>query len=426
MSGWTALLALGRGAFTAPGFACFTDLLTGWVATPGRRTITRMLTVGDPEGRRAHDAYHRLVRTGRWSMSRLWQVLAIHVVATLVPAGPVPIDCDDTLFHRDGRKVQGAGVFRDAVRSSVRTVVYARGLNLVVLTVRVRAPWGGCPLGLPVNMRLHRKGGPSTVALAAQMMTELSSWLPERRFALCADGAYASLAGAGMPRASVTSRLRRDAALYEPAPPRTGRRGRPAKKGARLPIPAELAAAATDWRAVDVEERGRTMRRLIYSREVLWYSVDPDQMVRLIIVRDPTGVQPDDFFVTTDTDTAATAAAIASRYAGRWSIEVTFRDTKQHLGGEQPQTWRGAGPQRAAALSLWLHTTIWCWYLTSYGTRRTWTARPWYPAKQHASFLDALAALRKVLWAQRITAMSGSGEPPSKTLDNLLDTLAAA
>lgn len=424
MNAWAAMLDLVRGSFTAPGFACFTDLLTGWVLSPGRRTITRMLTVGDPEGRRAHDAYHRLVRTGAWSMSRLWRLLTVHVVAALVPAGTVTVDCDDTLFHRDGRHVDGAGVFRDAVRSTVRKVVYARGLNLVVLTVRIRAPWGGCPLGLPVNMRLHRKDGPTTVALAAQMMTELASWLPARDFALCADGAYASLTGAGLPRTSVTSRLRRDAALYEAAPPRTGRRGRPAKKGARLPTPPKLATASTGWTKVDVDERGRTVRRLVWSRPVLWYSVQADRMLRLVIVRDPNGVQPDDFFITTDT--AASDADIASRYCGRWSIEVTFRDTKQHLGGQQPQSWRGAGPERAAALSLWLHTAIWCWYLTSYGTRRSWTPRPWYPGKRHASFPDALAALRKALWHQRITAMSGQDQPSGKTLDNLLDTLAAA
>lgn len=418
------MLDLVRGSFTAPGFACFTDLLTGWVLSPGRRTITRMLTVGDPEGQRAHDAYHRLVRAGAWSMSCLWRALTVHLVAVLVPTGTVTVDCDDTLFHRDGRKVEGAGVFRDAVRSTVRKVVYARGLNLVVLTVRVQPPWGGCPLGLPVNMRLHRKGGPTTLALAAQMMTELASWLPDRQFALCADGAYASLTGADLARTSVTSRLRRDAALYEAAPPRTGRRGRPAKKGARLPTPPQLAAAATDWTEVEVNERGRNVRRLLHSRPVLWYTVEPGRMLRLVIVRDPTGIQPDDFFITTDT--TASDADIASRYAGRWSIEITFRDTKQHLGGEQPQSWRGAGPERAAALSLWLHTAIWCWYLTSYGTRRSWIPRPWYPGKRHASFLDALGALRKALWSERIAAMSDHDQPSGKTLDNLLDTLAAA
>jgi len=58
VTGYLALLDLARGVFGAPSFAIFTDLLTGWVCAPGRRTITNMITVADPAGRRAHDAYH--------------------------------------------------------------------------------------------------------------------------------------------------------------------------------------------------------------------------------------------------------------------------------------------------------------------------------------------------------------------------------
>lgn len=137
MSGWTALLELARSGFTTPGFAVFADLLLGWVLAPGRRTITGMITVGDPGRRRAHDAYHRLVRDGAWSMTGLWRVLAIHAIGSFAPTGVVALDCDDTLFHKSGPKVEGAGVFRDAVRSTVRRVVYALGLNLVVVTLRV-------------------------------------------------------------------------------------------------------------------------------------------------------------------------------------------------------------------------------------------------------------------------------------------------
>ena len=39
--------------------------------------------------------------------------------------------------------------------------------------------------------------------------------------------------------------MRRDAALYEPAPTRTGRRGRPRTKGDRLPTPTGLATQAS-------------------------------------------------------------------------------------------------------------------------------------------------------------------------------------
>jgi hypothetical protein len=164
--------------FTAPGFAVFTDLLAGWVLTPGRRTITRMLSVADPQGRRAHDAYHRFVRVGRWSMTALWRVLAVHAVAVFAPAGTVILDCDDTVYKKTGRQVTGTGTFRDAVRSTRARVVYAWGLNLVIITLRVTPPWGGCPLGLPINMRVHHKGGATTVELAAQMIAEIADCSP--------------------------------------------------------------------------------------------------------------------------------------------------------------------------------------------------------------------------------------------------------
>ena len=85
MTAWTALLRQARGVFTAPGFAIFTDLLTGWVLAPGRRTITAMIAVADPAGVRAHDAYHRFVRDGAWQMSALWRVLAVHAVSRFGP-----------------------------------------------------------------------------------------------------------------------------------------------------------------------------------------------------------------------------------------------------------------------------------------------------------------------------------------------------
>jgi hypothetical protein len=105
--------------------------------------------------------------------------------------------------------------------------------------------------------------------------------------------------------------------------------------------------AATGWTDAEIDERGRTMARLLWSRDVLWYQVCRHRLVRLVVVRDPTGVQPDDFFVTSAPD--ADPATVAAGYSGRWSIEVTNRDSKQALGGEDPQSWKGDGPARAAA-----------------------------------------------------------------------------
>lgn len=427
MSGFLALLGLARAGFTAPSFAIFTTLLTGWVCAPGRRTITAMISVADPAGSRAHDAYHRFVRDGAWSMHRLWRALATHLLTRFAPAGVVQLACDDTLFHHEGPHVAGAGTFRDAVRSTIRRVVYARGLNLVVITLTLHPPWGGCPIAVPVNARVHAKHDETTtIAHAAAMMRQIAGWFPHRCFHLVADGAYATLAGAGLPRTQMTCRMRRDAALYEPAPPRTGRRGRPRTKGDRLPTPAALSATLPDrsWTEVDVQVRGATATRLVHTRDVLWYRVNKTDLVRLVIVRDPDGTEPDDYFFTTDLD--AGAADVASRYADRWATEITFRDVKQHLGGQDPQSWRRQGPARAAALSLWLHATTWAWYLDTHPTGRTWTPRPWYPAKATPSFLDALAALRRELWSQRISTMSRTGPDNTKITEALLDTLAYA
>jgi hypothetical protein len=423
---WGLLLSALAVGFTEPSSALFRNLVHGWVLCPCRRTVTQMIRLGDPEGAHAHDAYHRLLRTGAWTMPRLWKTLTLALVTAAVPAGDVLLDVDDTLFHKVGRKVSGSGIFRDAVRSTVRRVVYARGLNLVVLTLRVSPPWGGEPLGLPVNLRLYHKGGATHLDLAEEMVREIASWLPERSIRLAGDGAYASLARRGMPRTHVTSRMRRDAALFELPPPRKPhQRGRPRKRGARLPTPEAWARSARlKFQSATIEIRGRTETRLLASKQVLWYAVCPSRPVLLVVVRDPAGKQPDDFFFTTDLE--ATAAAVASHYSGRWSIEDTFRNVKQVLGGEQPQCWAGQGPERTAALSFWIYSAVWLWYLRVHGSRITWTPLPWYPLKRSASFADALAALRRALWRQRVFPTTEGRALPMKLVDGLIDALARA
>lgn len=162
LGAWDTVLGACVTVFTQPSVGLFQTLVSAWVLCPGRRTVTRMIGVADPEGAHAHDAYHRFLRAGAWTMTALWRTLVGLLVPRLAPTGVLRGDLDDTLFHKAGRKIAGAGIFRDPVRSTARHVVYALGLNVVVLTLRLTPPWGGEPLGLPVNVRLYRKGGPST------------------------------------------------------------------------------------------------------------------------------------------------------------------------------------------------------------------------------------------------------------------------
>ena len=391
----------------------------------GRRTICGIYSFVDPSERRAHDTYHYFFPDAAWSFTDLWQTWTRFVVQRFYLTGIVPLTLDDTLYHKSGRKVDGAGWWRDAVRSSAKRVVYALGLNLVVICVRVDPPWGGEPVSIPINMRLHRKGDTGPLDLAEAMMREIADWLPERLFSLTADGFYASLAGRGLPRTTLISRMRRDAALYEQAPKkRKGQRGRPRKKGARLPTPEATAPHVRNWKRVMVNKRGRMVERLVYARIVLWYGVCGGVPVKLVIVRDPYGHEPDDFFFTTDIDMPEEQVA-ESMYA-RWSIEDTFKNTKQLLGGQQPQVWKSGGPERAAAFSLLLYGLVWTWYLTHAHRAIRFRIASWYQHKERPSFQDALSALRKTLWHARVFPKSGRIPAPAKIIRVLIDAAAYA
>jgi len=139
---WLNLLGQFQPVFTAPGFAVWVRLVSAWVRCPGRHTLTRLYLLAEPTHQRAHDAYHRFFGKGAWSMPELWRLLAQLMVPTFYPQGHIPLNLDDTLFHKSGRKNQSAAWWRDAVRSTGQKVVHGFGLNLVVLTLAVK------PLGV--------------------------------------------------------------------------------------------------------------------------------------------------------------------------------------------------------------------------------------------------------------------------------------
>jgi hypothetical protein len=412
--------------FTQPSFALLLQVVQGWILCPGRHTLTRIYALGRLSGApQALDAYYRFFRCAKWSCHDLWRLLAQPLVARFYPTGPVPLQIDDTAFHKSGRRVEGAAWWRDAVRSTGTKVVHCFGLNLLVITLRIVPPWGGEPLGLPIHVRLHRKAGPTLLALAREMMAELATWFPERDFELVGDGFFATLAGAGLPRVQLYSRIRRDAALFAP-PPKRGvkRRGRPRKHGHRLPTPKELSQSARTWVKIQVQIRGQCLTRLVHVRDVLWYAVCPQALIRLVIVRDPEGKEPDDYFFTTDLQ--ATAAHVIETYAARWAIEDTFRNVKQYLGGQDPQLWKGQGPERAATFAFWLYSVVWLSYLMLPQRKPTWLIRVWYPQKCTPSFQDALAYWRRHLWRTAIFSKTEKEAVLTENISLAVDTLAYA
>jgi hypothetical protein len=424
ISTWTELLQQFFPIFTAPGADNFIRLMTGWVLCIRRRTVTGMIPFADPLGLRAHDAYHRFLPDGRWELSALWRILARMLVGTLCRTGVIVLALDDTLFHHSGRKIEGAGYWRDAVRSTQKHIVTAWGLNLVVLTLQIQPPWGGEPLGLPINMRLHRKKGLTLIELAQQMINEVAEWFPERRFHVVGDGFYATLAGNALEQTTIISRMRRDANLYDLPPKRKKKqRGRPRQRGPKLAKLEKTAAHIQNWQTVKIRQRGKTVKRRVFTRVVMWYTVRRKPIL-LVISRDPAGKEKDDFFFTTDLH--MTAAEVLECYNDRWAIEDTFKNTKRLLGGQQPQTFKGKGPERAAGLSLWLYSVVWLWYLKQKSTDRYFVVQPWYKQKATPSFADAIACLRRTLWRERIKLMFGNSTVHDKKFQFLLEALAPA
>jgi len=421
---WQHFLNLFAPCFTAPGQRLFVQIVTAWVQCPGRRTLTRLWSVIPSPVRRAYNTYARWLRVGKWSMDELWRLLLCCLVDHWAPEGVIDLHLDDTLIHKTGRKVEGAGFFRDAVRSTANHLVTAWGLNVIILAIRINPPWGGEPLALPVLARVHRKDELSLIELASTMAWEVAQWLPHRQFRLALDGAYASIVAYDLPTTEINTRIRCNAAINDLAPPPTGRRGRPRTKGDKLPSPAELATQVTDWTTTQICVRGQMIEVQLYSRLILWYAVARSKPLLLVIVRDPAGRQRDDFFISTNPQ--ADPARVAAAYGDRWAIEDTNRNLKQFLGAQDPQSWMHLGPERVVSLACWLYSAVWHWYAALYDGRPSWPDRPWYTTKRTPSFADALAALRRELWTSAISSLTGSPNLSPEITHTLLNVLAEA
>ena len=259
------------------------------------------------------------------------------------------------------------------------------------------------------------------------MLTVLADAFPGKHIHAVGDAAYHGRPLL-VPGVTITTRLPANAALYAPAPPRTGRRGRPAKKGRRLPTLPELAAAAT-WRTVTVARYGRTDTVAVAEIDCLWYGAFGDAPARLVLVREPETTTGYDLAVFT-TDRDADAEHIVARYAERWSIEPANATGKQLLGVGQARNRVPRAVERTVPFGFLIQTLVIVWY-TLHGyhpddlTARQ-AAEPWYDQKSEPSFEDMVAKLRRALIAARFSGTTPKPLDPGLIRDYELACAAAA
>ena len=362
--------------------------------------------------------YHRVLSRARWSSRGLSRILLGLLVEAFVPEGsPLVVGIDETLERRWGKKISARGVYRDPVRSTHETFVKSSGLRWVCVMLLVEIPWATRAWALPFlsalapseryaarRGRRHKK----ITEWAWQLLLQVRRWYPEREIVAVADRAYASLKLLSRCRSlskpvTFITRLRLDAALYEPAPVRRpGQRGRPRLKGERLPNLTEVAEdPRTVWKMIEIANwygsGERTIEKLA-SQTAVWYSTGLFAVpVRWVLVRDPEGKFKPQALLCTDLETDP--RKIVSWFVMRWQLEVTFQEARRHLGFETQRQWSELAIRRTTPALLGLFSLI-----TLFAHRRmapsTKAVREvaWY-RKAHPTFSDALALVRKDLWA---------------------------
>ncbi len=279
-------------------------LLVGAILTPGRRTVASLLRVTGHAQERRFVNFHRILSRAAWCPRAGGRILLRLLIDAFAPRGPVVIALDDTIERRRGKRIAAKGIYRDPVRSSDSHFVKASGLRWMSLMLLAPIPWAERVWALPFltalvpSERACREQGrrhKPLLEVGCQLALQARRWLPQRDLVLVGDSGFSALKVLdAMRRSRVTAitRLRLDAALYEPAPPRPpGTIGRPRTKGTRLPTPARvLADPGTGWRGVVVPGwYGAGERAVeIASATAVWrHGGLPVVPIRWVLIRDP-------------------------------------------------------------------------------------------------------------------------------------------
>ncbi len=443
LAGW---LAAFRDHFSAPVWSRVLVLVTGAVLAPGKRTVSQALRVMGLAASPGFSRYHEVLNRACWNERAVARTLLMYVLKVFLPSGEVVIGVDDAIERRWGIRIKARGLYRDPVRSSRGHFVRASGLRWLSLMVMVPIPWAGRRWALPFltvlapSERWSSERGQrhkTVVDWARQAVLQTKRWLPGRRLIVVADAGFSGvgLIAALRRHACLITRLRIDASLFAPAPPRQpGQMGRPRLKGKRLPaLKAVLADPDTAWSWVTMAEwyGGRSHELEVASDTAVWYySGLPLAPIRWVLVRDSSsGSEPQAFL---STDLAATPERILGWFVSRWRMETTFQEVRAHLGVVTQRQWSDLAILRTTPALLGLFSLVAVW-ADELARAPTSAVRPrtaaWYH-KREPTFSDAIAAVRRVLWRPQSLSTSrpgtGTVEIPVAFLQRLTDTLCHA
>ncbi|MDQ2787835.1 MAG: transposase [Chloroflexota bacterium] len=419
-------------------------LLAGALLAPAQRTVAAALRVMGLGQTPHFQRYHRVLNRASWSALAVSRGLLRLLVAAFVPAGPLVVGVDETLERRTGAKIAAKGVYRDAVRSSRSHFVKATGLRWVSLMLLAPIPWAKRVWALPFltalapSERYDTQQGRRHKAVtdwAWQLLLVVRRWWPDRAIVAVADSGYAAIRLLARCIAlpvpiTVITRLRLDAALYEPAPPRRSHQnGRPRKKGARLPtLAARATDPTTDWQLATVADWYGAGERTIAltTGTAVWYHTGlPPVPIHWVLIRDPQGKFATQALLCTDL--MVSPGQIIAWFVRRWQMEATFEEVRRHLGVETQRQWADKAIRRTTPALLGLFSLV---TLLAHphlkGESGPIRQAAWY-RKRAPTFADALALVRREIWAQETFCMSSEDaemvKVPRALLERFTETL---
>ena len=420
-------------------------LLIGAILCRKERTVAGILRVmglgNDPH----FVNYHRVLSKARWSGLQAAKIL-LGLLVVLVPVNcPIIIGIDDTIERRKGKKIKAKGRYRDPVRSIHKHVIHCFGLKWLSMMLIVPVPWSERHWALPfltvltpsekANAHENRRHK-TTIDWTIQMIKQVSRWLTDRSIILIGDGSFACIRLAHtciqLGKVTLISRLRLDARLFGfPGPEVPGKRGPKPQKGERLPKLKDLVDdPEQEWQETHVKWYGGVMKCVCFLTGVcLWHT--PGQkpvLIRWVLVVDPDEkCKPEAFF---STDTQLTPVQIVEYFVLRWSVEVTFQESRRHLGVETQRQWTEKAIARStpALMSLGTSVCLMALRLISTGKELIPQTTAWYQ-KQEVTFSDVLAFVRQHIWVHKYNKSADSAGYvlfPAQEWEALLDLLADA
>ncbi len=420
-------------------------LLIGAILCRKERTVAAILRVmglgNDPH----FVNYHRVLSKARWSGLYAAKIL-LGLLVALGPVNlPIIIGVDDTIERRKGKEIKDKGCYRDPVRSTEKHVIRCFGLKWLSMMLIVPVPWSERHWALPFLTALtpskkaneeENRRHKTTIDWTIQMIKQVSRWLADRSIILIGDGSFACIRLAHtcirFGKVTLISRLRLDARLFDfPGPEVPGKTGPKPQKGERLPKLKDLVDDPDqDWQKAHVKWYGGATKRIRFlTGACLWHT--PGQkpaLIRWVLVVDPGGkCKPEAFF---STDTQLTPIQIVEYFVLRWGVEVTFQESRRHLGVETQRQWTDKAVARSTPtlMSLFSIVCLMALRLISKGKELIPQTTAWYQ-KQDATFSDVLTFVRRYIWADKYvksTYNTGYVLFPVQKWEAILDLLAMA